>query len=209
MRLLPVSACAAVVGAVVWHAAPRESAPEPSSTPQPIGITAALLMNARLTDARSGGADNLPVPHNGRGPRVAVGDARAAQKIGARYFVPTPTLLRTTPLTFAAPQLEIAPREVWKSRTKFRIIDVREAEEFQSSHIPGSARRSMFENFADDTKPVALFCLTGHRSAALVQQLHARGVKNVFSVRGGWLDWQAQKLPLQRTVEFDRTRKRL
>jgi rhodanese-related sulfurtransferase len=190
----------------ILRAAPHVSS-HVESSPQPIGITAALLMNAHFTDARTADVDNLPVPENGRGQHVVVGDARAAAQRGALYFVPAPTLLRTTPLTFAAPQLEIAPREVWKNRTKFRIIDVREAEEFQSSHIPGSARHSMFEDFAREAKPVALFCLTGHRSAALVQRLHARGVKNVFSVRGGWLDWQAQKLPLQSTVDFDGTRK--
>ena len=166
------------------------------TAPQPLGITAALLQDARYVDAREAGRDNLPLPRDGKGPLVAVGTARDAEKIGARWFVPAETLLRTTALSFQAPNMEITPRQLWQRRQEFHIIDVREIDEFKSSHVPGSTRQSMFDDFPRD-KPVALFCLTGHRSAAIVAQLKQRGFQNLRSVSGGWLDWQRQNLPLE------------
>ncbi|HEX8552414.1 MAG TPA: rhodanese-like domain-containing protein [Abditibacteriaceae bacterium] len=166
------------------------------TAPQPIGITAALLHEARFVEARPASTDNLPLPHDGKGPLVAVGNARDAERIGARWFVPTHTMARTTPLSFRASHREISPRTVWHRRSEFQIIDVREAEEFTSSHVPNSSRQSMFAEFARDKK-IAIFCLTGHRSAAIVAQLQKRGYKNLYSVRGGWLDWQHQKLPME------------
>ena len=205
MRFLLVLACAAFAAVFSLRAShgSRPHAVTTNKSPQPIGITAALLMDARFTDARKADADNLPVPLGGRGPRVAVGNADDARKIGAHFFVPTQTMWRTTPLSFDAPEKEIAPRDLWERRAKFQIIDVREEEEFAASHIPTSSRRSMFEDFSREPKPVALFCLTGHRSAALVQKLRTRGVKNILSVRSGWLDWKHQRLPLS-TVENHR-----
>lgn len=198
MRLVLLCACAAVLATAYMRSAPRPAPEHPVDvSPQPIGVTAALLMDARMYDARAAGPDALPVPRDGRGPLVAVGDAGDAARAGAKYFVPAYTLLRTTPLTFSAPEVEIAPRELWSRRAQFRIIDVREEDEFAASRVPGSVRRSMFADFTREAKPVALFCLTGHRSAALVQRLHQRGVKTVYSVRGGWLDWKAQRLPLE------------
>ena len=204
MRILPLTASVVALSAVLSRTATRESVSSPALGPQPIGITAALMMDAQLADSRIANKDNLPVPGNGSGPRVAVGDAEAAKQTGAHYFVPAETLLRTTPLSFVAPALEIAPRDLWRRRHHFRIVDVREAEEFAASRVPGSVRRSMFSDFSHEAKPVALFCLTGHRSAALVARLHAHDVKNVFSVRGGWLDWNAEGLPLS-TVEIQPT----
>src|SRR5687768_2336048 len=89
------------------------------TSPQPIGITAALLHDARYLDARRPDSDNLPLPPNGRGLLVAVGRASDAETVGAQWFVPAETLLRSTPLSYSASHLEIEPLALWQRRREF------------------------------------------------------------------------------------------
>jgi len=196
----------------------------PKSTPElrrtfsgdSMGVTAAMMLHQSegfaLIDARKLRADDLPIPDsislkNARNlassrRAIVIGDeneiAAARKNLNCEIagWVPSQTLNRTTKLQA---QWEISPRELMKNRARFQVVDLREDEEFGSSRIPRSEKISMFDvaKKLDKRAPVALFCLTGHRSAFVVEQLRAQGFSNLRSVRGGWLDWKNQGLPLE------------
>ncbi len=93
------------------------------------------------------------------------------------------------------------------------IVDVREPKEWESGHIPGAllAPRGMIEWYADPSyanhkaqlaeareKNVVIHCATGGRSLLAAQSLQRLGFKNVSSMAGGFNDWSAKGLPVEK-----------
>lgn len=82
------------------------------------------------------------------------------------------------------------PAEVSSIAEGATVIDVREPEEFQVSHLPGSINVPLGEILAGYTPPElenggVMVCAQGVRSAHAVAALEARGVVGVASLRGG------------------------
>ncbi len=94
------------------------------------------------------------------------------------------------------------------------IIDVREPEEFAQGHIFGavSIPRGLLEFQVEGHPAVAqklspelavrdaniyVYCRTGGRSALAADSLKSMGFKNVKSVAGGIMAWEAAGLPTQ------------
>ena len=106
--------------------------------------------------------------------------------------VPTPLLRRETGLNARD---EVSPawlQNAWQKR-QVRVLDLRESDEWARSHLPNSAQISMFDvGTLRRDQPIALLCLTGHRSAWALKQMRAQGFRNVVSVRGGWIEWKSQ-----------------
>jgi adenylyltransferase/sulfurtransferase len=73
---------------------------------------------------------------------------------------------------------------------RFRIVDLREAEELSEHPLP-HAQHAPFSRFDaanpgfDASRPVLLVCASGRRSNAATQQLRAQGWQDVFSLVGG------------------------
>ena len=93
------------------------------------------------------------------------------------------------------------------------IVDVRESDEWGAGHIPGAlfAPRGMLEWYADPAyakhKPelanaraqrVVIHCAGGSRSLLAAQTLQRLGFSRVSSMAGGFNDWLAQGLPVER-----------
>ena len=93
------------------------------------------------------------------------------------------------------------------------IVDVREPKEWDGGHIPGAlhAPRGMIEWYADPSyanhkaelaeareKNVVIHCATGGRSLLAAQSLQRLGFKNVSSMAGGFKDWSAKGLPVEK-----------
>ena len=210
MKLTIWAALGCASAALLAHDAPRQSPPFPQQNTPSLGITAALQKQssgAQLLDLRPTSPQNLPIPNALRDAKslrnnseiIVVGDENAARKILAARLVgvvPAWTLRRETQLPRA---WEISTAQLAAHAPKYQILDLRESDEWARSHIPNSRQVSMFEieKVLSRNSNVALFCLTGHRSAFVVRQLRERGFRNVVSVRGGWLDWHAQKRTLQ------------
>lgn len=85
------------------------------------------------------------------------------------------------------------------------LIDVREAEEYASGHIPGAVHmsRGMLEfkigatpELGDRSKSIVLYCKTSGRAALAAQSLKAMGYLNVRSIAGGIDAWSASGLPV-------------
>ncbi|MBR3566438.1 MAG: rhodanese-like domain-containing protein [Paludibacteraceae bacterium] len=83
-------------------------------------------------------------------------------------------------------------------RDDVQIVDVRTPEEFAQSHIPGAInidyKNSKFKEKAqrrlDPTRPVAIYCRTGRRSALASAQLMEIANFQIYNLKGGIVAWQ-------------------
>lgn len=83
------------------------------------------------------------------------------------------------------------------------IIDCREEQEYDVSHVDGIALIPMSEFLArvdelPGDRPLAIFCRSGSRSAQVADYLTATGdYGEVDNVAGGIIAWAAQGLPYE------------
>ena len=91
------------------------------------------------------------------------------------------------------------------SGEKFRLIDVREGEEFARGHLPGAEslckgiiERDIEEKVPDHEAAIVLYCGGGFRSALAGDNLKKMGYKKVWSMWGGWRAWSEAGLPTEK-----------
>jgi phage shock protein E len=82
------------------------------------------------------------------------------------------------------------------------IVDVREKDEFDESHIPdavpmsrGTLELEVEDKFPDRNTTIICHCGGGGRSALAAESLQKMGYKNVRSMAGGFSAWKATGLP--------------
>ena len=99
-----------------------------------------------------------------------------------------------------------APGLLQKLRQKsdFRLIDVREAEEFAAGRIPGAEHlckgiieRDIETAVPDSNAEIVLYCGGGFRSALAADNLRKMGYTRVYSLAGGWREWLAAGHPTE------------
>ena len=78
----------------------------------------------------------------------------------------------------------------------FELIDIREDNEFNKSHIRGSKHigrgileRDIHLHIQSHGKKIVLYCGGGFRSALAAESLQKMGYTNVISMDGGWRRW--------------------
>ena len=85
-----------------------------------------------------------------------------------------------------------------------QLVDVRTAEEYSAGHIPGALNIDVLKDdfvhvatlrLAKDRR-VAVYCRSGKRSLKAAQLLVKQGFQ-VVNLKGGWLEWTANRLPTQ------------
>ena len=80
------------------------------------------------------------------------------------------------------------------------LIDVREREEYEVSHLPNAQHLPTFEAIQQADTPtdatLVLYCSVGYRSARLAQQLQDNGYKNVMNLDGSIFEWYNQGRPV-------------
>jgi rhodanese-related sulfurtransferase len=120
-------------------------------------------------------------------------------------------------MTFIAnskPQvIDLSPEEFNQLSNPPRLIDVRSEWEYNQFHAPNSINLSLprilmnnapwlrryvvpqwFQELPQD-EPIALICLTAHRSPIAAQQLIKAGFTKVHNITGGMMEWQKLGLP--------------
>ena len=82
------------------------------------------------------------------------------------------------------------------------LIDVRDADEFQTGHIPNAHHLSkgwieakILHLAENKDVNIVLYCGGGNRSALAADNLQKMGYTNVVSMRGGFKGWSAQGKP--------------
>jgi len=90
------------------------------------------------------------------------------------------------------------------SGQKFTLIDVREDNEWQAGHAAtamhisrGTLAGRIGIVLPDKTARIVLYCMGGVRSAAAAETLQKMGYTNVFSLTGGFKNYQLAGLPIQ------------
>lgn len=85
------------------------------------------------------------------------------------------------------------------------IVDVRTPEEFRTGHLANARNMDFFGNKFDmDIKdlpkdqPILVYCRSGRRSAAAVEELAKTGHTNIFHMEEGLDGWQNAKLPVEK-----------
>lgn len=105
--------------------------------------------------------------------------------------------------------------EALNRNTDLILIDVREPAEFEQGHLPGAVNipRGVLEfqvaahpaiacektapELALPEREICVYCRSGGRSALAARSLGLMGFENVTSLAGGFLDWQAHRLPTE------------
>lgn len=85
---------------------------------------------------------------------------------------------------------------------KATVIDVREADEYESGHIRNARHIPLNELEKrdrdlpkDKSRPIIVACRTGIRSARGAGTLKGKGYENVYNLEGGLTRWQSENLP--------------
>jgi rhodanese-related sulfurtransferase len=88
---------------------------------------------------------------------------------------------------------------------RFTLIDVREDNEWQEGHVATALHIPRWTVSGrigtvvpDKTARIVLYCLGGARSAAAAEALQKMGYRNVFSLTGGFQNYQLAGLPMQK-----------
>ncbi len=104
---------------------------------------------------------------------------------------------------------ELSPQDAqrWQAATAARVLDVREPDEFAAGHLPGAVNvpRGMLEFRIGELQPdgdaaILLYCKTSGRAALATQSLHSLGYTQLRSVAGGFDQWQADGLSVEKPV---------
>ncbi len=110
------------------------------------------------------------------------------------------------PSVSSQPPVHISPTELTQLPDPPLLIDVRSGLEYLTGHAPGSKNLSLprlwlglgvagwflpqwFRDLPLD-QPIAVVCLTAHRSPLAAQQLVKSGFTAVYNVTGGMLEWR-------------------
>ena len=86
-----------------------------------------------------------------------------------------------------------------------QLLDVRTPDEFSEGRISGAMNIDWYDdNFITDavksldkTRPIAIYCRSGKRSAAAAQKLTEKGYK-VTNLTGGIIAWDEAKMPVKK-----------
>jgi rhodanese-related sulfurtransferase len=85
------------------------------------------------------------------------------------------------------------------------VLDVRDAAEFASGHIPNArhvpaaeVEKRLKELEKLKERPVIVSCRSGNRAGAASAVLRKHGFKEVFPLKGGILGWQQASMPMEK-----------
>ncbi len=105
-------------------------------------------------------------------------------------------------LSFTVPIISVSDVLGYK-KDEIILLDVRELEEYETSHIPGALYIgyenpdwSVLDNIPQDAK-VITYCSIGYRSEKLGEMLQEKGYSSVFNLYGSIFEWANRGLPLE------------
>ena len=109
--------------------------------------------------------------------------------------------------------VNISPQEFVELSNPPRLIDVRSEWEYKQFHAPNAINLSLprilmnnapwlrryvlpqwFRELPKD-EPIALICLTAHRSPIAAKQLIQTGFTKVYNITGGMMEWRRLGFP--------------
>lgn len=120
----------------------------------------------------------------------------------------------TSTSSLQAQVIELTPEDYIRLPNPPRLIDVRSAFEYDRFRAPNAlnlslprllmGRLPMLQNRVlphwfrslPKSEPIAVICLTAHRSPIAAQQLTQDGFTQVFNITGGMMAWRQEGFPI-------------
>ncbi len=103
-------------------------------------------------------------------------------------------------LNFSVPTIGV--QELADAKDQYLILDTREKEEYDISHIP-AAKFAGYKNFdwaflenTPKDQAIVLYCSVGYRSEKIGEKLKDKGFTNVQNLYGSIFEWANADLPL-------------
>jgi rhodanese-related sulfurtransferase len=100
----------------------------------------------------------------------------------------------------SVPQIDVD--KLYNNYSDYQILDAREMEEYQISHLPGASFGG-YDHFSmdnlssfDTNMPIVVYCSIGYRSEKIGEKLAAAGYKRVFNLYGSIFEWANRGYPL-------------
>ncbi len=116
---------------------------------------------------------------------------------------------------FKSQVINLSPQEFTQLPNSPLLIDIRFQLEYAMFHAPNAINLSLtrilmgsnsllrrwvlpqwFRELSQD-EPIALICLTAHRSPIAAKQLTKAGFTKVYNITGGMKEWQRLGLPIE------------
>ena len=77
------------------------------------------------------------------------------------------------------------------------VLDVRNPDEFETSHVQGAIRYSPEEiDRLNKAQPVLVYCTVGFRSNEAAKELRKKGFEEIYELRDGLIGWANSGLPV-------------
>ena len=80
-----------------------------------------------------------------------------------------------------------------------QVVDARMEEEYRRGHLAGATLLNVFDPAVsevigklDKSKPLFLYSQSGDRSHNAAKSLSSRGFKEIYEMKGGYVDWRQQ-----------------
>ncbi len=134
---------------------------------------------------------------------LLIGFASCAQQAPeVRPFIGNPAFDEkiSNTISFSVPVM--GPADLKNASEKVYILDAREKEEYDISHIPNAqyigynkVDESVLADIPKDAK-VVLYCSIGYRSEKVAEKVRKKGYTNVYNLYGSIFEWVNQGYPV-------------
>lgn len=108
-------------------------------------------------------------------------------------------------LQFTVPFVHV--EQVYEHLDNYILLDTRDQEEYDISHIKG-ARRAGYDDFNLDEwtylekdKPIVLYCSVGYRSEKIGERFLSAGYHHVYNLYGSIFAWVNKGYPVVKSVD--------
>jgi len=87
-------------------------------------------------------------------------------------------------------------QEIVKNNSELIIIDLRTPEEYAEGYIENAVNINFYDEYfkesiksLDKTRPYLIYCHSGKRSSQALNIFVEQGIKEVYELKGGYLEW--------------------
>ncbi len=93
--------------------------------------------------------------------------------------------------------------ELYQKKEDYILLDAREINEYEISHIPGSIYFGFDQpdlsslDQLDKDQPIVMYCSIGYRSEKMAELLEEKGFTNVKNLYGSIFEWGNKSYPLE------------
>jgi rhodanese-related sulfurtransferase len=112
------------------------------------------------------------------------------------------------------PYISVTEARMLQLQEKIILLDAREKEEYEVSHLPSAlfigykefSGKDVSDLVSDKNQSIVVYCSIGIRSEKIAEKLKKMGYQNVHNLYGGIFEWSNKELPLEDHLGFSTLR---